>query len=244
MTPREILGVSDNAGKDEIKSAFRRLAMLHHPDRNGGDALSHQKFVEINAAYRELERIGFASGNSWNGSGQHGGHWQQDENRHQGHADPFARFGRKRKAKRGVHNKAYYVRVPTDIMINGGGIDVSIRHGGEKCRLHVTLPAHVVNFTKFSISMENGEKFPISIVVEAKPNCKQAYIDDGDVLIDRKISPEKLEKGTTTTIIAPDGRKLRLKISPGTTVGTVFRIPDRGLYIDEVNIGMLFIRLV
>ena len=46
----EVLGVSKNASPDEIKQAFRKLAMVHHPDR-GGDG---EKFKEINEAYQVL----------------------------------------------------------------------------------------------------------------------------------------------------------------------------------------------
>jgi len=46
-----MLGVSKNAGKDEIKRAYRKLAHQHHPDKNGGD---DKKFKEINEAYQIL----------------------------------------------------------------------------------------------------------------------------------------------------------------------------------------------
>jgi molecular chaperone DnaJ len=41
----EILGVGKDASPDEIKKAFRRLAVQHHPDKEGGD---ETKFTEIN----------------------------------------------------------------------------------------------------------------------------------------------------------------------------------------------------
>jgi molecular chaperone DnaJ len=47
----EILGVSRDASPDELKKAFRQLAMKHHPDRNAGDKASEEKFKEINEAY-------------------------------------------------------------------------------------------------------------------------------------------------------------------------------------------------
>lgn len=55
MTKRdyyEVLGVGKNASADEIKKAFRRLAVQHHPDKEGGD---EAKFKEINEAYEVLK---------------------------------------------------------------------------------------------------------------------------------------------------------------------------------------------
>ncbi len=47
----KILGVEKNASADEVKKAFKKLAMQHHPDRQGGD---EKKFKEINEAYQVL----------------------------------------------------------------------------------------------------------------------------------------------------------------------------------------------
>ncbi len=48
----EVLGIGKNASDDEIKKAFRRLAIQHHPDKEGGD---ETKFKEINEAYEVLK---------------------------------------------------------------------------------------------------------------------------------------------------------------------------------------------
>lgn len=48
----EVLGVEKGASADEIKKAFRRLAVQHHPDKEGGD---ETKFKEINEAYEVLK---------------------------------------------------------------------------------------------------------------------------------------------------------------------------------------------
>jgi molecular chaperone DnaJ len=48
----EVLGVSKDASADEIKKAFRRAAVQHHPDKEGGD---ESKFKEINEAYEVLK---------------------------------------------------------------------------------------------------------------------------------------------------------------------------------------------
>ncbi|MFH0809532.1 MAG: DnaJ C-terminal domain-containing protein [Pseudomonadota bacterium] len=50
----EILGVSKTAGADDIKRAYRKLAMQYHPDRNKGNKQAEEKFKEINEAYAVL----------------------------------------------------------------------------------------------------------------------------------------------------------------------------------------------
>jgi molecular chaperone DnaJ len=51
----EVLGVSRSASAEELKRAYRKLAMQHHPDRNPGDKTAEQKFKEINEAYDVLK---------------------------------------------------------------------------------------------------------------------------------------------------------------------------------------------
>lgn len=50
----EVLGVSRNATADEIKKAYRKLAMQHHPDRNANNAAAAEKFKEVSEAYEVL----------------------------------------------------------------------------------------------------------------------------------------------------------------------------------------------
>ena len=50
----EILGVDKKATPEEIKSAYRKLAMKYHPDRNQGDEAAAEKFKEVNEAHETL----------------------------------------------------------------------------------------------------------------------------------------------------------------------------------------------
>jgi len=92
----KILGVEKNATTDEIKKAFKKLAMQYHPDRQGGD---EKKFKEINEAYQVLgdsekrskyEQFGsdFEQQGGWGGAG---GSWEDIMNsfRQQGGGQGF-----------------------------------------------------------------------------------------------------------------------------------------------------------
>ncbi len=49
-----LLGVSRSATPEEIKKAYRKLAMQYHPDKNPGDKKSEEKFKEFSEAYDVL----------------------------------------------------------------------------------------------------------------------------------------------------------------------------------------------
>tara|TARA_Y100001970_G_C14169463_1_gene823281 strand:- start:35 stop:1150 length:1116 start_codon:yes stop_codon:yes gene_type:complete len=50
----DVLGVSRNASTDELKKAYRKIAMKHHPDRNPGDLKAEEKFKEASEAFEVL----------------------------------------------------------------------------------------------------------------------------------------------------------------------------------------------
>ncbi len=93
----EILGVSKSSSQDEIKKAYRKVAMQFHPDRNPGDKASEEKFKEAAEAYEILsdpdkraqyDRFGhnaFSQGRGGGGGGFSGGGMNMD--------DIFSQFG-------------------------------------------------------------------------------------------------------------------------------------------------------
>ena len=55
MDPYKVLGVSPDASDEEIKKAYRKLAMKYHPDRNPDDPEAAKKMQQINAAYDQIK---------------------------------------------------------------------------------------------------------------------------------------------------------------------------------------------
>ena len=73
-----VLGVSKSSSADEIKKAYRKLAMQFHPDKNPGNKKSEEKFKEISSAYdvlsdpekkRNYDQFGSPDGNPFAGAG-------------------------------------------------------------------------------------------------------------------------------------------------------------------------------
>ncbi len=79
----KILGVTKSASQDEIKKAFRKLAIKYHPDKNPGDKKAEEKFKEINEANEVLGDVEKRKkydelGENWNSYQQRGGNGNFD----------------------------------------------------------------------------------------------------------------------------------------------------------------------
>ena len=90
----EVLGLDKNASEDDIKKAYRKLAIKYHPDRNPGDKKAEEKFKEAAEAYdvlhdpqkrQQYDQFGFNGPQGGFGGGFGGGGMDMD--------DIFSMFG-------------------------------------------------------------------------------------------------------------------------------------------------------
>jgi molecular chaperone DnaJ len=132
----EVLGVSRDASNDDLKKAYRRLAMKYHPDRNSDEPDSEEKFKEASEAYEVLtdtekrpvyDRFGHAGIDQSQG----GGGFSQEGNLGDIFGDVFGdifgggRGGRSNGVSRGSDLR-YNLNLDLEQAVNGDSIEVRI----------------------------------------------------------------------------------------------------------------------
>jgi len=188
----KILGVDKSATQDEIKKAYRKLAMKHHPDRNAGNKSSEEKFKEITEANEVLsdpeKRKKYDTlGANWNQYQHTGG---------QGFDDFFSSFGGGRRQSSGSTYE--YSGNINDIFGDMGG-------GG---------------FSDFFESFFGGSGGGFG----ARTQQQKTAVD---VEANLNITLEDVFNGSEKQINV-DGKKLKIKINPGTKDGQKLRLKGMG----------------
>jgi molecular chaperone DnaJ len=140
----EILGVNRNAGADEIKKAYRQMAIKYHPDKNPGNKESEEKFKEAAEAYEVLsdqqkranyDRFGHQA--SGHGGGYSGGGMNMDDIFSQfgdifGDGSPFESFfggggGRGGRRSGGVRGSNVRIKVKLTLQEIATGVEKKIK---------------------------------------------------------------------------------------------------------------------
>ncbi len=137
----EVLGVTKSASVDDIKKAYRKLAMKYHPDKNPGDKSAEEKFKEATEAYtiladpqkrKQYDQFGFAGvegmfagqgGNPFAGGGFSG-----FEDIFGGFEDIFSSFfgggGQRSRARKG-NDLLYNMEISLEDAVLGKKVDIS-----------------------------------------------------------------------------------------------------------------------
>ena len=252
----KLLGLEKRASADDIKKAFRKLAVKYHPDRNPGDKGAEDKFKEINEAYAVLsDPQKKEQYDTYGSSGFHKQYSQEDIFRGfdfggtfkdmgvGGGEDIFSRlfgggFGRGgRGGFRGGAQKGGDLEMETDISFRdaaqGAEKVIAFRRNGKREELKVKIPAGVDNGSKIRITGKGGQgeaggqSGDLFLLIRVLPDPVFTR-DGGDLFVDRSITFSSACLGTSLDVPTLEGDK-RIKVAGGTQPGTKIRLKGCGI---------------
>ncbi len=251
----EVLGVGKDASADEIKKAFRRLAVQHHPDKEGGN---EEKFKEINEAYEVLKDpskrqrydqfghagVGGASGGGNPFGGGYGGQNVNFDFGDLGLGDIFENFfgggGRQRgqQARRGRD-----VEVRVDISFEDAvfgaeeTLSLNLEDTCEHCKGTTVEPGHELK----TCDTCKGSGQVVRVAQTIFGNIQQASVCPtcrGSGKIPEKVCSVCSGKGTQRR-----ASKLTLKIPAGIDDGAVIRLREHGEAVANGPKGDLYVNV-
>jgi len=253
----EVLGVSKGASADEIKKAFRRLAVQYHPDKEGGD---EAKFKEINEAYEVLkddkkrqryDQFGHAgvggngsAGNPFEGFSGFGGQGQNInfDFGDLGLGDIFSSFfGGQRQSQRQNrgHDVETLVEISFEQAVFGTEVDLNLNLEDtcEHCKGTTVEPGHELK----TCDTCKGSGQTIRVMRTMFGNIQQATICS--TCQGRGKVPEKACTVCRGTGTQRKKQTVTLKIPAGVDDGAVIRLREHGEAIANGPKGDLFVNL-
>lgn len=236
----EILGLKKSASQDEIKAAYRSLALKYHPDKNKSQN-AEEHFKEINEAYEVLsdekkrasyDQFGHQDPGNFGGAGGPFGGGQQGPFTYTytssqggqnpfgfdfgGGSDPFDIFEQFFGGGGGRRRSTYSLRISFMDAIKGGEKSVSI--DGKK--QDIKIPAGIGNGSRVRF----GE-FDVVFDVESDEYFRR---EGQNIITEEEISIQQAILGDVVEIKTVQG-KVKLKIPEGTQSGALIRIKGKGV---------------
>lgn len=245
----EVLGVNKGASDDEIKKAFRKLAVKYHPDKNPGDKTAEEKFKEINEAYSVLsdktkrsryDQFGHAGvggdggGNPFGGGfGGFGGNGQSFNFDFGGGGfediiNAMFGGGGFRAARRGRDFRTS-ITIDFEDAIFGATKTISVE--GDQIKLKI--PAGIYDGQSIRLAGKGGEAPSADgqrgdLYVEVRVRAHKTLTREGDLILSEVTIPmTDAVLGTEVEVETVDG-KITMKVPAGTQPGTNFKLSGHG----------------
>jgi DnaJ-class molecular chaperone len=251
------LGVDKNASPEEIKKAFRKLAVKYHPDRNPNDKAAEDKFKDINEAYAVLsDPKKKEEYDTYGSSGFHKQYSQEDifrgfdfSNAYKdmgagGGEDIFSRlfggnFGRggARGGFRGGPQRGGDLEMEVEIgfrdAAQGAEKQIAFRRSGQREELKIKIPAGVDNGSKIRLTGKGGQgegggpDGDLFLILRVLPD--QLFTrEGGDLFVERTIPFSSACLGTSLDVPTLESDK-RIKVPAGIQPGTKIRLKGCGI---------------
>lgn len=248
------LGVAETATDDEIKSAFRKLAMQHHPDKNPGDAGAEELFKKINEAYStlsdgqkraEYDNVRkYGQGSPFDGGGAQHFHFNFD---HMGHVDDiiqqfFAQngFGHPfaHQQQRKNRDLQFSVEISLEEAFRGKDLPISFKANGQDVNVVVRIPPGIDHGTRMRFQGYGDKSIP-----NFPPGDLYVTINIFNHAVFRREGPhlhcnlnlDVLEAvvGTTHEINCIDNSKISVNIPAGAQHGMAMRVREKGMPVRQ-----------
>lgn len=244
----KILGVSESASEDEIKTAYKTLAKKFHPDRNHGNKQSEEKFKEMSEAYNILsdpkKHKEYDAMRRFGGKGN-GPSYQYSDNS-ESDLNDFMRNFKSTGKSYGFGNRTSFadvldemffgdtdkkqeinidLSVPFEKSISGGGVDFVLNHGTPRT-IRVKLPEGIKDGEQLRIHQNNTPDLLVTIRVQ--PDSVFSRKGD-DVYCEIPVNFAQLAFGSTVKVKTVYGSHVEVKIPIGTQSGTMLKLTHLGV---------------
>jgi DnaJ-class molecular chaperone len=266
------LGVDKKASPEEIKKAFRKLAVKYHPDRNPNDKAAEDKFKDINEAYAVLsDPKKKEEYDTFGSSGFHKQYSQEDifrgfdfGNAYKdmgagGSEDIFSRLfggsfsrGGARGGFRGGPQRGGDLEMEVEISFRdaaqGAEKQIAFRRNGQREELKIKIPAGVDNGSKIRLTGKGGQgegggpDGDLFLTMRVLPD--QLFTrEGGDLFVDRTIPFSAACLGTSLDVPTLESDK-RIKVPAGIQPGTKIRLKGCGIKpLGSNTKGDLYVRV-